>query len=278
MAKAPGGSDPPGPDSGSNQHPYVERLRPDPASPPPQTLMIAGLPGNSDRPGFERLYFTRELNYYAEFRTDDVLFREVIASDTPPFVGLDVTRIALRRDATVSFTHERQHVPVDQFDLEVRLGQVGIGAPSAAPIRTGLTCFPDGGGCTDVTCGPTECVHTCVGTCGATCRTCQTQCMTRCNQNTCQPTCANTCANTCATCAGQATCGTCAGQATCATCAGQATCATCAGQATCATCLTHCGTCVATCRTCDTCRTQCDTCDTCNPHVFTCGPNPQCRQ
>ena len=97
------------------QDPYVERRRPDPSEPPKQVRVLEGLLGDSDREGYKRLYFTRELDNYAEFRTEDVVFREPIPSEQPPMVGLDTTRVGIRRDG------HRVHA--------------GEGAPSCGRVR-----------------------------------------------------------------------------------------------------------------------------------------------
>jgi hypothetical protein len=197
---------------------------------------------------------------------------------------LEATKVTLRRDAVVRFTHVRSAAPVDEFDLDLRLGPPGRvpgalpGEPQTweaeCPGDTWDVCPTDFACGTDIcptgwtVCKPRTCNctdNTCRTDCGQ--RTCET-CQTCAGQNTCQ-----TC-QTCQTCPGQATCQTCAGQATCQTCQtcpGQATCQTCAGQATCQTCDTCPGQ--NTCQTCDTCAGRtCLTCDTCNPHVNTCGP------
>ena len=103
------------------QDPFVERRRPDPSQPPEPVRMLEGLLGDSDREGYKRLYFTRELDHYAEFRAEDVIFSEPIPSDQPPFLGLDATRVGIRRDATIEYTRVRAPRPVDEFDLDVRL-------------------------------------------------------------------------------------------------------------------------------------------------------------
>jgi hypothetical protein len=250
------------------QDEFVERLRPDPSQPPQRVLTLAGLLGDSDRTGFRRLYFTRELDYYAEFRAEDVLDTASIPREEPPFLGDEATRVTLKRDATVEYTRTRAARPLDEFDLDVRLGG-GWAQPRAAPQTFAATCWNTcPAGCIGtMTCGcPTErpCltwVETCAGrTCvGRTCDTCVTcdTCQTVCGQPTCE---------TCQTCPGQATCQTCPGQATCQTCPGQATCVTCQtcpAQATCQTCQT-CpeSTCLDTCNICHT--------DICNTHPFTC--------
>ena len=259
------------------QDPYVERLRPDPSQPPRAVLTLAGLLGDSDRPGFRRLYFTRELDYYAEFRADDMVDAAPISAEEPPFLGDEATRVRIRRDAMIEYTRTRMARPVDEFDLDVRLGAAQARAGAApdsfvatcwvtcplgcieVPGDTGDTCFCGrdtvqiticrGRTCVDVgtcdTCGircRTDFGQTC-DTCAGTCDTCQTQC----GQNTCAGTC-----NTCQTNCGQNTCNTC--QTNC-------------GQATCNTCHTDCGQ-----VTCNTCHTDCGRCLTDNPHVFTCGP------
>jgi hypothetical protein len=201
-----------GPEDELSQDPFVERLRPDPSEPPIPVRVLEGLLGSSDREGYWRLYFTRELDYYAEFRAEDVVYSEPIPPDQPPFLGQQATRVGIRRDATIEYTRVRTPRPVDEFDLDVRLG----GAPSrggALPLGTEQT------RCLQNTC------ETCDTVCAATCNTCHTECG--------QPTCALTC-DTCHTQCGQATCGQ---AATCQfTCAGH----TCVGH-TCGTCANTCG-------------------------------------
>ena len=112
----------PGSSEDLGQDPFVERRRPDPSQPPEPVRILEGLLGDSDREGYKRLYFTRELDNYAEFRTEDVVFREPIPSEQPPMVGLDTTRVGIRRDAPIEYTRVRAPRPVDEFDLDVRLG------------------------------------------------------------------------------------------------------------------------------------------------------------
>ncbi|MER7765698.1 hypothetical protein [Kitasatospora sp. NPDC096140] len=234
------------------QDDFVARNLPDPSERPPRTLTLSGLLGDSDRPGFRRLYFTKQLDYYAEFASADVLSAEDVASDRPPFVGLDATEVTLRRDATVHFTRVETATPVDQFDLDLRLGRprgTGTAATTqpAAPQTWEAECAgPTWGGCpTDFACGtdvdcPTGFTVCKPHTCGIT------------EQGACATHPGSTC-QTCVTCGG-ATCHTCH-DATCVTCATCATCVTCANAV---------------------CHLP-ETRDTCNPHVFTCGPNPRCR-
>src|SRR5215217_6714565 len=107
------------------QDPFGERLRPDPSQPPEPVRTLRGVLGDSDREGYKRLYFTRELDHYAEFRAEDVIFTEVIPPDQPPFLGQQATRVGIRRDATLEYTRVRTPKPVDEFDLDIRLGALG---------------------------------------------------------------------------------------------------------------------------------------------------------
>ncbi|MEU6239476.1 hypothetical protein [Kitasatospora sp. NPDC047058] len=258
----------------------------DPSERPARTLTLSGLLGDSDRAGFRRLYFNKQLDYYAEFASSDVVSVETVESDRPPFVGLEATKVTLRRDATVQFTQVQSAAPLDEFDLDLRLGRprrtdtVPTTVEPSEPQTWEAECPGPtfGGDCetnfacgTDIDCPTgfgTACKpHTCrctenagCATAGATCETCAGATCATCGENTCA-TCGEATCHTC----GEATCRTCAG-ATCVTCRG-ATCLTCAGG-TCRTCGN------ATCVTCHVCATR----DTCNPHVFTCGPNPQCRR
>jgi hypothetical protein len=112
-----------GKDAGRAQDPLVARRRPDPSTPPERTLDLIGFLGDSDREGYRRLYFTRELDYYAEFRLDDVADIAEIPAERHPFVGEQASRVSLRRDAVVDYTRTRTARPVDEFDLDVRLGR-----------------------------------------------------------------------------------------------------------------------------------------------------------
>jgi hypothetical protein len=263
-----------GDDYEQRQDEFVERVHPDPSQQPQSTVELTGLLGNSDREGYRRLYFTRSLDYYAEFRTEDVVYSEQVPRDRPPMVGTEATRIALKRDAPIHYTRVATATEGDEFDLDVRIGAGGMQA-AGPPLPVDAQTWeaecpgPTWGDCvTDFTCICGDTIQiticrgaTCIDVCDTSPRfTCDT-CRTDCGQLTCQ---------TCRTKCGQATCQTCltrCGQATCAgTCV---TCQTKCGQATCRTCITRCRQ--------ETCIVTCFTCDTCNPHVFTCGGGLQCR-
>src|SRR5581483_4836735 len=259
-----------GQDPSFEQDPYVDRLRPDPSAPPAEVATLEGLAGRSDREGWARLYFNRALNYYAEFRTEDIVYTEPIPPEERPMKGLKCTRVGVRKDAVIEYTRTTRARARDEFELDVRLAPVGRlpAQPDTffdCPATIGIECPTQPFGCaTDQTCGcptgRTDCVCPTVDTCGRTICIGHT-CVEVCDTNTCPTVCGQTC-QTCQTRCNQPTC-----QPTCNTCATQC------GQATCATCRTQCGQ-----VTCNTCRTLCDqvTCDTCgirchtnNPHVFT---------
>jgi hypothetical protein len=42
------------------QNPYVARLKPDPSQPAERVIDLVGLPGDSDRAGYQRLYLTTD--------------------------------------------------------------------------------------------------------------------------------------------------------------------------------------------------------------------------
>src|SRR5215208_13214 len=104
------------------QDPFVERLRPDPSEPPEAVRILQGVLGDSDREGYKRLSFTRQLDHYAEFRTEDVLFSESVPPVQPSFLGQQARRVGIRRDAPIEYTRVRVPRPVDEFDLDIRLG------------------------------------------------------------------------------------------------------------------------------------------------------------
>jgi len=234
------------------QHRLVEQRKPDPNLPAKRVLELVGLPGNSDRSGYQRLYLSTKLDYYAEFSDSDIVGTQTVPASDSPFPGYDATRVSIARDATIHYVRVRSPQPVDEFDLDVRLG-----APAASKAPALIS---PANGCTDAchtvvscatcrTCaGENTCAATCPNTCGqgATCQaaatcvghgTCvATQCVAGANDvhNPCVYT--NNQGNTCNTCA--ATCQTCftaCNQATCAnTQCQQATCHTCAQVNTCA--------------------------------------------
>ncbi|HET9648407.1 MAG TPA: hypothetical protein VFP34_09270, partial [Microlunatus sp.] len=105
--------------------PYVRARIPDPSSPAASTVDLTGLLGDSDREGRRRLYFNTRLDYYAEFAESDVVAVESVAADQPPFVGLDATRVSLRRDARVDFVHSQVNAS-DPFDLDARSRQAAV--------------------------------------------------------------------------------------------------------------------------------------------------------
>lgn len=271
MAKQDEKGDSPG---NFEQDPFVERLRPEPSSPPAEVATLEGLAGKSDRDGWARVYFNTSLTFYAEFRREDVAYTEAIPPEQPPMKGLKCTRVGVKKDAVVEFTRTTRARASDGLDLDVQLaaGRRLAAQPDTffdCPATIGVECPTQPFGCaTDQTCGcptgRTDCVCPTVDTCGKTIcigHTCIDVCVT---DDTCVTVCGATC-QTCQTRCNQPTC-----QGTCRTC--QTNC----GQATCNTCQTRCGQ-----ATCNTCRTRCDqaTCDTCgircptnNPHVFTCGP------
>lgn len=109
---------------------YVAERLSSPSERPAKTLELSGLLGDSDRPGYRRLYFTKQLDYYAEFASADVVAVETVSKEQAPFIGLEATRVTLRRAATVNFTQVRSAAPVDEFDLDVRLGSEHGAAPS----------------------------------------------------------------------------------------------------------------------------------------------------
>jgi hypothetical protein len=208
------------------QHPFVGSVKSAPSQPAKKFVVLIGLPGDSDRPDYQRLYMTSHLNYYAEFPVSAILGTQTVPADQSPISGHEATQVTISRDATIRYVTETSPQPIDEFDLDVRLGAA---QPGPEVILTGATCLD---GCQPKPTVEATCFKqaTCPATCANTCA----------GHNTCANTCPATCANTCA---GHATCAnTCAN-----TCAGHATCAnTCFDTChrTCATCCGHPNTCV----------------------------------
>jgi hypothetical protein len=132
---------------------------------------MTGFLGDSDRPGFRRLYFTRDLTAYAEFRGEDVLHIARIPPEESPFRGEEATRVTLRRDATVDYTRSRRTPAFDEFDLDVQFGRLMSARLPNVPYLTD-SC--------EHGCPPSDlwCERVTPGTCAETCQTCDTNCGT----------------------------------------------------------------------------------------------------
>ena len=102
------------------QDDIVARRRPDPSRPPEPTVTLIGFLGDSDRAGFRRLYFSKSLDYYCDFRAEDVVHMSAIPADEAPFRGDEATRVELKQGATIEHTRTRTVSAVDEFDLDVR--------------------------------------------------------------------------------------------------------------------------------------------------------------
>lgn len=125
---------------GLSQHPFVEKLMPDPAQPAARTVQYEGLVGKSTRgEGHWRLYFDRDLSDYIEFNEEDVLNSELIAKERSP-MELESTKVWLRRDATITRTHSQQ---VQADAAETASG--GYANPSTAGVLPGSLGNPYGG-------------------------------------------------------------------------------------------------------------------------------------
>ena len=197
MASEPGGGGTakrPSAGKGLPQHPLVETLRPDPSQPAKKTVVLIGLPGKSDRPGYQRLYLTTKLNYYAEFLVSGILNSETIRADKSPFPGHEATQVTVARDANIQYIKGISPQPVDEFDLDVRLGARAAAAVPFAELTQLNTC--------PVTCNTcfTQCACTVLTQCNQD--TCVGTCQTQCNQKSCdcgQPGSLHTCAEACPT-------------------------------------------------------------------------------
>jgi hypothetical protein len=141
---------------------------------------MVGFLGDSDREGYRRLYFTIDLDYYAEFRVDDAVDVEAVPAEQAPFRGEQATRLTLRRGATVEYTRVRSARPVDEFDLDVRFGRrrgpiSSARLPEMTPPGPGclLPMTPPDPGCplTPETCAADQTCATCTAEwqCGPTC-------------------------------------------------------------------------------------------------------------
>lgn len=200
------------PDAAENrQDPYVQRMRPDPSDPARSVIAFSGLLGDSDRPGYRRLYLSKALNYYAEVRSIDIVHVDSIPPDVPPFEGLRATRITMERSAPIDYVWSGNSAELGDFDLDIRINPPsGMLTPLTYTMTPGPYTMTDCGqyGCGAYTQQATQCpgmtcptCQTCNTQCGYTCNTCQTQC----NQNTCN-TCNQQTCHTCQTACEQHTC------------------------------------------------------------------------
>ncbi len=202
--------------------PFVASRINNPAEPPVASFELAGLLGDSDRDGYRRLYLNTRLDCYAEFRVDDVLAVESIGAETPPFVGLDATRVTLKRDTAVNYVRSRSGPrggfeldaqlavpggdleggfipdPTDTGGLPTNITDTGLSFGRCIPdtvdqcIQTVDTCFQTVVTCW--TCGNAACFtqqRTCFKTLCATCQTCNWATCRTCNAGKCWHTIAN---------------------------------------------------------------------------------------
>lgn len=217
------------------QDPRVERLRPDPSKRPLRSRALAGLWGDSDRPGFARLYLTRDLSVYAEFLVEDVITTTEIPPERGPLVGEQATRVELPQDANVDITRSRRAADINEFDLDVRFGSdvrfASVGFASSGPDDCLKgdedTVFPCGHTCDPFLCktfvgpgggqcpgrggrggGSADCQTDTCNTCDTQCGTCHTD-VANTNCGTCDTDIANTNCGTCHTDLGQTNCGGC---------------------------------------------------------------------
>jgi hypothetical protein len=141
--------------------PFVDRNRPDPVQRPPSPRILQGLWGQSDRSGFRRLYFSRALDVYAEFRAEDVLETADIGPDESPVRGEPATRVTVRGDALVDITRERRAESLSPFDIDLKIG----GRITSAELANLSVLEPCLLGATpgDVICDSTQTCDTCFG-------------------------------------------------------------------------------------------------------------------
>jgi hypothetical protein len=119
---------------GLEPDPIVEQLVPDPSESAVPAIALEGLLGRSPKDGYRRLYFTIEFKEYAEFREEDVLHREPMEKEHPPFVGLESTRLWVKPNAQVTHTRTESRQVQASFltgDIETGL-ETGLAAGTTA--------------------------------------------------------------------------------------------------------------------------------------------------
>jgi len=89
----------------------IEKLVPDPAT-PPDLILLAGFLGKSNRAGYVRLYLTLLLNEYLEISEKDVLHHQPFAPALNPLGG---TLVWIRREANLLHTRTATQQVQAQF-------------------------------------------------------------------------------------------------------------------------------------------------------------------
>ncbi|MFJ6382576.1 hypothetical protein ACIQI7_21545 [Kitasatospora sp. NPDC092039] len=184
------------------QDPLVDRFRPEPGRAPEQGLTLKGFLGDSDREDHRRLYLTKGLDYYVEFRAEDAIDTARIPQDQPPFVGTEATEVTLRKGADIAYTHSGSVRTPDEFDLDIRrvprAGPRAHRAPRPARAARGrraaaaVETF-------DAACGWLTWEWATCASCDGTCVTCEDTCQFTCEVTCSPPSCGGTC-HTCGTC------------------------------------------------------------------------------
>lgn len=150
------------------QDPIVERLRPDPAQPALRTTTLRGFLGNSELEGHQRIYFTRTLDYYAEFRSVDAVQITAIPAEDSPFPGEPASMVELPPGVTVNFVRAQVTPETSLFDLDIRPADLPYDPYTPVFIDTSHTCdifdtTCGGAGCGDPNPPPTTPGYDCTG-------------------------------------------------------------------------------------------------------------------
>jgi hypothetical protein len=141
--------------AGRPQDRLVERGRREPAGEPDAGLTVTGFLGDSDRPGYRRLYIDRRLERYVEFPTEAVIGGGEVPEDQLPFPGERATSVQLRRGTRVDVART---VTTDAFDLQPRVdGTISpVGADLFIVTELSGDCYSRRLRCTGPYCQETE--------------------------------------------------------------------------------------------------------------------------
>lgn len=101
------------------RHPYIDEHRAEQGR--PRVIALAGLLGDSHRPGCRSMFVTRDLTRSVEFRVEDVTAEREIPAEQPPFIGLTVTEVQLKSGAEVFYVRSAQ---MEDWDVATRLGGI----------------------------------------------------------------------------------------------------------------------------------------------------------
>ncbi|HYT36196.1 MAG TPA: hypothetical protein VEL49_03380 [Ktedonobacteraceae bacterium] len=101
------------------QHELVERLRPDPNTPPPPDLLVVnGWRGKSNLEGYCRIYLTASLTDHVDYPCEDEVFSQSLTNEGSS-LSQPPTQVRIKPSNNVLYTHTERHDPQRQLQFMV---------------------------------------------------------------------------------------------------------------------------------------------------------------